>query len=349
MVRGVLDDVFACCVPKLLPLFKRRDTLITRLHRYLCLLFLPLTLATALSTHANPAVIPDSASLAKTVEIADVHMHLVGQSVEFHREQMDRNNVKWGGGVGPTGSSWPKPSEMTQALGTRYFFALGQVEFSRVFFSVGPTGLVDPSSIAFVEMFAFADQMLSKREAYGFGELHIDNSKSFSTHQFARKIQFDNPVARKMFELANKHGAVLQFHMQGDDSANNEELSKYLNEFPNAKVVLSHLMPWSKQLLLRELLSKHKNLYMELSAKGSVLGAREAAQVFNRNGPKAYRLDLIEEFPDRFMLGSDTHAPNENKYDDVISEIREGLLPYLRPDTLKKVAYQNAVTVFGLK
>ena len=320
-----------------------------RLQHYLCLLFLPLTLATATPSHANPTVIPESASLAKTVEIADVHMHLVGQSVEFHKKQMDRNNVKWGGGVGPTGSGWPKPSEMTQALGTQYFFALGQEEFSRVFFSAGPTGLIDPSSIAFVEMFAVADQMLSKREAYGFGELHIDNSKSFSTHQFARKIQFDNPVVRKMFDLANKHGAVLQFHMQGDNSANNEALSKYLNEFPNAKVVLSHSMPWSKQLLLKELLSKHKNLYMELSAKGSALGAREAAQVFNRSGPKADRLGLIEEFPDRFMLGSDTHAPNENKYDDVILEIREGLLPYLKPDTLKKVAHQNAVAVFGLR
>lgn len=141
----------------------------------------------------------------------------------------------------------------------------------------GPSGLIDPSSIAFVEMFAVADQMLGKREAYGFGELHIDNSKSFSTHQFARKIQFDNPVVRKMFDLANKHGAALQFHMQGDDSANNEALSMYLNEFPNAKVILSHSMPWSKQLLLKELLSKHKTLFLELPQKGSALGAREAA------------------------------------------------------------------------
>ena len=50
-----------------------------RLQHYLCLLFLPLTLATATPSHANPTVIPESASLAKTVEIADVHMHLVGQ------------------------------------------------------------------------------------------------------------------------------------------------------------------------------------------------------------------------------------------------------------------------------
>ena len=62
-----------------------------RLQHYLCLLFLPLTLATATPSHANPTVIPESASLAKTVEIADVHMHLVGQSVEFHKKQMDSN------------------------------------------------------------------------------------------------------------------------------------------------------------------------------------------------------------------------------------------------------------------
>ena len=65
-----------------------------RLRQYLCLLFLPFTLATATPSHANPTVIPESASLAKTVEIADVHMHLVGQSVEFHKKQMDRNNVR---------------------------------------------------------------------------------------------------------------------------------------------------------------------------------------------------------------------------------------------------------------
>ena len=85
-----------------------------RLQHYLCLPFFPLALATATPSHANPTVIPESASLAKTVEIADVHMHLVGQSVEFHKRQMDRNNVRWGGGVGPTGSGRPKPSEMTQ-------------------------------------------------------------------------------------------------------------------------------------------------------------------------------------------------------------------------------------------
>jgi hypothetical protein len=48
------------------------------------------------------------------------------------------------------------------------------------------------------------------------------------------------------------------------------------------------------------------------------------------------------------MIGSDTHAPDEHRYDEVMQEFREGLFPYLQPETLKKVAYQNAVRVFKL-
>jgi predicted TIM-barrel fold metal-dependent hydrolase len=53
-------------------------------------------------------------------------------------------------------------------------------------------------------------------------------------------------------------------------------------------------------------------------------------------------------YPDRFMIGSDTHYPDESRYDDVMKEFRDGLFPYLQPETLKKVAYQNAVKVFRL-
>jgi len=325
----------------------------TKLKHWLGLIVFPPVLIAAEFAYANPAVVPESAILAKTVEIADVHMHVLEKSADWHKTRMDRNNVKWGGGVGPAvvgvGGGWPKPAEMTKVLGTRYFFALGQDEFHRVFFSGGPAGLVDLSSKAFVEMFAIADQMLGSREAYGFGELHIDNSKSFSSHRFARTIQFDNPVVRKMFELADKHQAVLQFHMQADNPANLEALRRYLREFPKAKVVLSHSLPYTSLSLLKDLLGSYQNVFVELSQRGSTLGTRELAQAYNRGGPKAGWLNMIEEFPDRFMLGSDAYGANENRYDDVISEIREGLLPYLKADTLRKVAYQNAVAVFGLK
>lgn len=35
-------------------------------------------------------------------------------------------------------------------------------------------------------------------------------------------------------------------------------------------------------------------------------------------------------------------------YDDVVASIRSGLLAFLKPETAEKVAYRNAVRVFGL-
>jgi hypothetical protein len=302
-----------------------------------------------------PEKVAESAELAKSVPIADVHMHLVNLSVVDHQAQMDRNNVRWGGGVGPAGNKGPNPDEARKTLGNRYFFGMGQSEFTRVFYSSGPKGLVDPSSVAFVEMFAVADEMLASKKAYGFGELHIDNSKSFSTYQFARKVKFDNPVVRKIYELANKHHAFVQFHMQGDDE-NVQALERYLDEFPNAKTILSHSLPrvsditYLGQNMTSKLLSKHPNLYLDLSRKGSILNDKEAAQMFTKDGgPKGKWVTFIEKFSDRLMVGSDTHAPDEHRYDDVMSEFRTGLFPYLQPATVKKVAYENAVRVFGLK
>lgn len=304
---------------------------------------------------AAPEKVAESVDLAKTVPIADVHMHVVNLSVADHQAQMDRNNVRWGGGVGPAGDKGPSPDAVRMALGNRYFFGMGQSEFTRVFYSSGPKGLVDPASVAFVEMFAVADDMLASKKAYGFGELHIDNSKSFSTYQFARKVKFDNPVVRKIYELANKHGAVVQFHMQGDDE-NVQALERYLGEFPNAKTVLSHTLPYPSDIkyigdkALSKLLSKHPNLYLELSRKGAILNDKPASQIFTGSGgPKGNWVNFLEKFPDRFMVGSDAHAPDEHRYDDVMNEFREGLFPYLQPATVKKVAYENAVRVFGLK
>ena len=296
----------------------------------------------------KPQKIQESIELAKSVPIADVHMHTVDRFVSFHKDQMDRNNVKWGGGVGPTGKNPPNTQDIQAALGNRYFFGLGQAEFTQVFFSAGAEGLTNKNSRAFAEMFKLADGLLESRKAYGFGEIHIDNNNSAPSNNFRRKVTFDNPVIRAMYEIANKHSSFIQIHMEADD-ANIAALKRYLAEFPNVSTVISHGLPYGKQTLIRELLGKHPNIYFELSRKGAVLNEKEAGQAFSsRNGVKDIWLKSLEMYPDRFMIGSDTHYPDESRYDDVMKEFRDGLFPYLQPETLKKVAYQNAVKVFKL-
>lgn len=301
-------------------------------------------------SHAQekPVKVPESIELAKNVPIADVHMHTVDRFTSFHKEQMDRNNVKWGGGVGPTGKNPPSTKDMQHALGNRYFFGLGQAEFTHVFFSAGADGLTNANSKAFVDMFKVADGLLETRQAYGFGEIHVDNNNSSPTNSFRRKVTLDNPVIRTMYEIANKHSSFIQLHMEADD-ANIAALKRYLSEFPKVHTVISHGLPYGKQTLIRDLLEKHPNIYFDLSRKGSVLNEKEVGQAFSaRNGVKDIWLKSLEMYPDRFMVGSDTHYPDESRYDDVMNEFREGLFPYLQPETLKKVAYQNAIKVFRL-
>jgi len=47
------------------------------------------------------------------------------------------------------------------------------------------------------------------------------------------------------------------------------------------------------------------------------------------------------------MIGTDANSRSE--YDGAIKAVREGLLPYLRPATARKVAHENAQQLFGLK
>jgi hypothetical protein len=315
---------------------------------YKLTLFFILALCNPLQAQPVPLKIQESIELSKIVPIADVHMHIVDRSVAFHKEQMDRNNVKWGGGVGPTGKNPPSTKEIQSALGNRYFLGLGQTEFTKVFFEAGADGLKSKNNKSFADLFKAADRQLESKEAYGFGEIHIDNSNSSPSNRFARKLALDNPVLRTMYEIANKHSSFVQLHMEADDE-NIAALKRYLVEFPNVSTIISHGLPYGKQTLIRELLEKHPNIYFELSRKGAVLNKKEAGQAFSTStGVKIIWLKTLELYPDRFMIGSDTHDPDESKYDAVMQEFRMGLFPYLKPETLKKVAYLNAVRVFRL-
>jgi hypothetical protein len=71
-------------------------------------------------------------------------------------------------------------------------------------------------------------------------------------------------------------------------------------------------------------------------------------RVFNRDGIRSEWAQLIERHPTRFFVGTDPCCGLEDKYSEMITEIRQNFLPYLTPNTLRRVAYQNAVERFGL-
>ena len=147
---------------------------------------------------------------------------------------MDQNGVAWGGGVGDY------REDVAALLGKRYIAAVGQAEFTKVFFSAGEAGLIDPNNRLFLSFFEEAEQLMASGLAKGFGELHTDNHTS-GPPRMRRHIRTDNPVMRKFYEIANKHGGFVQIHSQLDDDFVGDVL-RLTADYPKVLTILSHCL-----------------------------------------------------------------------------------------------------------
>ena len=311
-------------------------------------LLIYLTLFTLVSVAlADPS--PESIELAKTIPIADMHMHAYrrdGPRASEVLEQMDKNGVRWGGAVGDY------RDDVAKLLGTRYIPALGQAEFGRVFFTKGEKALMDDTDPVFQQLFAEAERRFADGTARGFGELHTDNHTS-GPMRMRRYIPTDNPVMRKFFTIANKYDGFVQIHTQFDGRFN-DDILRLASDFPNVKVILSHCLSRATTADFERMFSQRKNLYCELSSRGKIhyrlVGVtRPPPSVFDENGIAPQWLSLFKKFPDRFMVGSDACCGWFGSYSEMIDEIRTNLLPHLEPELMEKLAYKNAVALFNLK
>jgi len=57
---------------------------------------------------------------------------------------------------------------------------------------------------------------------------------------------------------------------------------------------------------------------------------------------------LILRFPNRIMVGTDSCCGRKERYDELVHELRTYFFPELPKDVREKVAYNNALKVFGL-
>ncbi len=274
--------------------------------------------------------------------IADMHMHLSrGRSAEFYREQMARNGVRWGGAVG--GGPRDDVVAMREALGPHYVAALGQTEFFATFFEGGAAALSDVERPRFKALFETAEREFQTGRVKGFGEIHINNMSPFSPAGTQRKIALESPVVLRMFEIADRHRGFVQIHTMRDSGM--DEIKRVAARFARTKIILSHCLPGARPEDVAELLSRTKNVFCELSAKGPVHGPRF---FYSGDGIRPEWRKVIVAHADRFMLGTDPCCGLEDRYDEMIAEIRTMLLPDLPPAVMRKVAYENAVRILGL-
>jgi hypothetical protein len=284
---------------------------------------------------------PESEALAQSVPIADVHMHfdIRRQPVAQMMQRMNESNVRWGGGVGDyTG-------DLQAALGANYLPAIGQAEFTKVLLSTGEQGLLNIEHPVFVAFFLEAEALMAAGKARGFGEIHISNrSNVVPNDPFGRSIPLDSPVVRRMYEISNAHSGFMQIHYN-KDSRTVAQIVMMAQRYPKSLTIVSHCMPLGSPEDIRQIFDAVPNVMCEISGATHLHGVK---RIVTPDGINSRWLQMIEDYPDRVMMGTDPCCGLMKRYGDIVQLMRTKALAAMKPETLVKVAYQNALRAFGL-
>ncbi|MBU0588019.1 MAG: amidohydrolase [Gammaproteobacteria bacterium] len=321
-------------------------------------------LAVAADTDSN-VVSPQAIELARTLPLVDVHFHFMYNMTPGElKERMDKHNIQWVVGAGAvegfTGTeSFERDLMVKRLLGQRYLPSVGWMSIRRADSDEGNARIyTDPANARRESLLKLLDEQLTAEPQAVFSELHANAESSSTILHLKRRLPTDAPLFVELYKLGVKHQRPLPLHMQWHpDSV--ERLGKLLASDRKGAVLLSHCGKDTEANQIRAFFQLHPNVYCDLSYRSLPQTLRESQtdpartiywgkSMFENAGAKQEWIQLIEDFPDRFMVGVDD-VHRWGTYDDVVDSIRTGLLPFLKPETAAKVAYQNAVQLFRLK
>jgi hypothetical protein len=175
------------------------------------------------------------------------------------------------------------------------------------------TWMRDESVIGYVE------ERLRKYRYVALGEFHLYGADA------------DLPVPRRLVQLARTHGLVLHAHSDID------AVERLFAQWPEAKILWAHAGFESPERV-RAMLRRHRNLWCDLAFR-SDHGAG------GRVDPQWRALFL--EFPDRFMVGTDTFTPE--RWPFVVEHARwsRAWLADLPAEVAERIAWKNGEALFG--
>ncbi len=206
-----------------------------------------------------------------------------------------------------------------------------------------------------------AEELL-KEGVIGFGEMTAEHYAGVTPYQYAPA---DHPLYLMLADIAAEHGVPIDLHMEAvpDDMAlpaglksppnppqlhaNIAAFERLLAHNPRAKIIWAHAgadgTGQRTPELCRRLLKAHANLYMEIKTDPHAQG---------KNYPladgkiKPDWLALFTEFPDRFVMGTDQHYP-EDKAPDQRWQEAVRLFNQLPAGVRKKIGTENIAHIYG--
>lgn len=140
------------------------------------------------------------------------------------------------------------------------------------------------------------------------------------------------PQVSKTIEFAVQQDLYLHAH------ADDEALEILYRHNPEAKIIWAHTGFFTEPAKVEAYLQRYPNLWCELSYRHGITEGGKLTAEWRR---------LFENYPERFLVGSDTWASQRwDEYGNIMAAYREWL-KQLPDEVAEKIAFRNAERLFG--
>jgi hypothetical protein len=165
----------------------------------------------------------------------------------------------------------------------------------------------------------YLEERLKKYRYASIGEFHLYGADA------------DLPVPRRMVQLARQNELFLHAHSDAD------AIERLFKQWPEARILWAH-SGFDRPEKVREMLRKHGNLWCDLA--------------FRTDQARGGKVDpdwraAFMEFPERFMVGTDSFTPERWHYIGEHAGWSRQWLADLPQDVAERIAWKNGETLFG--
>ncbi len=165
----------------------------------------------------------------------------------------------------------------------------------------------------------YLEERLARYRYVAIGEFHVYGEDA------------DLPVVRRAVALARRHGLLL--HVHGDADA----VERLFRQDAAARILWAHA-GFERPDRLREMLARHPKLWCDLAVRSEQASGGTVDPEWRR---------LFLDFPDRFMLGTDTFTPERWHYVPEHASWSRQWLGDLPPAVAERIAFKNAEALFA--
>jgi predicted TIM-barrel fold metal-dependent hydrolase len=166
---------------------------------------------------------------------------------------------------------------------------------------------------------AYVEERLKRYRYVAIGEFHLFGADA------------ELPVPRRIVELARQYGLMLHAHSDAD------AIERLFRQYPGAKILWAH-SGFEAPGRVREMLRKHPTLWADLAFRSDQGSGGKVTPEWR---------EAFLEFPDRFMVGTDTFVPERWHYVPEHAAYSRSWLADLPADVAEKIAWKNGEALFG--